>query len=178
MQKNIWIAAADGDLGRVQHLVDVDALDPNVPDEHTYTPMHAAASYAQLDVLAFLIARGGNVDITDDDGDTPLYTVEDIPTARFLVQHGATIDRRNAHGLSPIDHLAEDFPDVAAYLQSLLQPPTPHNAQAEPVSSVADIMQRAEAEGRDPEDELRAAVSRTVAQGLIAGDQLTTDHVA
>ena len=38
------------------------------------------------------------------------------------------------------------------------------------MDSVADIMQRADAEGREPsDDELRAAVSRTVAQGVIAG---------
>lgn len=77
---------------------------------------HAAASYGQLDVLAFLISRGpffrprahtlshshlgGNVNVTDSDGDTPLYTAENIDTARFLVEHGATIDRHNADGVS------------------------------------------------------------------------------
>lgn len=37
------------------------------------------------------------------------------------------------------------------------------------MASAADIMQRAEAEGRDPDEELYAAVSRTVAQGFIGG---------
>ncbi|KAG6900677.1 hypothetical protein C0993_004986 [Termitomyces sp. T159_Od127] len=93
------------------------ALDPNVPDDNTYTPMHAAASYGQLAVLAFLISRGGNVNVTDADGDTPLYTAEDVATARFLVEHGATIDHRNADGVSPIEHVADEYPAVAAYLQ-------------------------------------------------------------
>ncbi|KAG6830643.1 hypothetical protein H0H92_015540 [Tricholoma furcatifolium] len=174
-------------------------------------PLHAAASYGQLDILAFLISRGGNVNITDADGDTPLYTVENIETARFLVEHGAIIDRRNAEGISvrfpqsqpkklfltpqkPIEHLLEDFPHVSAYLQSLgpssesnsasasaPEPPSQHaqNAEAEQLTSalmasVAEIMQRAEAEGRDPEEELRAVVSRTVAEGVLAGYQLTS----
>ncbi|KAG6865729.1 hypothetical protein C0991_012375 [Blastosporella zonata] len=191
MQKNIWVAAGDGDLQRVQ--TTNATHHPNAPDPFTYTPIHAAASYAHLDVLTFLISRGGDVNITDSDGDTPLYTVENIETARFLVEHGAKIDHRNAEGISPIEHLSEDFPSIAAYLQSLLvsgsgSPPPPsapeapsqhaQNAEAEHLTAslmdtVADIMRRAEAEGRDPDDELRAAVSRTVAEGVVAGYQLT-----
>jgi ankyrin repeat protein len=43
---------------------------------------------------------GGDVNITDDDGDTPLYTVENIETARFLVDHGALVARQNMEGIS------------------------------------------------------------------------------
>lgn len=43
---------------------------------------------------------GGDVNVTDEDGDTPLYTVEDIETARWLLEHGATADRSNADGLN------------------------------------------------------------------------------
>ena len=46
------------------------------------------------------IPTGGNVNITDDDGDTPLYTVENIETARFLVEHGAVVEHRNNEGVS------------------------------------------------------------------------------
>ncbi len=38
--------------------------------------------------------------MTDDDGDTPLYTVETLETAVFLVERGATIQRRNNEGIS------------------------------------------------------------------------------
>ena len=41
------------------------------------------------------ILTGGDVNITDEDGDTPLYVVENVETARYLVEHGATINRRN-----------------------------------------------------------------------------------
>jgi len=43
---------------------------------------------------------GGDVNITDGDGDTPLYTVENIETAQWLIDHGALIDRRNNDGVS------------------------------------------------------------------------------
>ena len=45
-------------------------------------------------------APGGDVNIVDDDGDTPLYTVEDIKTAQFLVEQGAVVDRTNNEGVS------------------------------------------------------------------------------
>ncbi|KAJ7739775.1 ankyrin repeat-containing domain protein [Mycena maculata] len=185
--KNIWVAAGDGNLDRVRLLVEQESLSPNAPDEFTYTPMHAAASYGQLQVLEYLISRGGDVNVQDADGDTPIYTVENVETARFLVTHGATLDRQNSEGVSPIDHLREEFSEVASYLQSVLTPesaPTievvqqPSQREQDMASeqltsalmtSVEDIMQRAEAEGRDPEDELRQIVSRTVLEGVVTG---------
>ncbi|KAJ7158801.1 ankyrin repeat-containing domain protein [Mycena filopes] len=185
--KNIWVAAGDGDLDRVRHLIEQESLSANAPDPFTYTPMHAAASYGQLEVLEYLISRGGDVNVQDGDGDTPIYTVENVETARFLVDHGATLDRQNSEGVSPIDHLREEFSEVASYLQSLASPasaPTieimQQPSQREQdlateqltsalMTSVEDIMQRAEAEGRDPEEELRQVVSRTVLEGVVTG---------
>ena len=61
---------------------------------------HAAASYGHIELLDYLISRGGNVNIADEDGDTPLYTVESIGVAQYLIEHGATTDRRNSDGQS------------------------------------------------------------------------------
>jgi len=160
--------------------------------------MHAAASYVQLHVLEYLISHGGNVDVTDEDGDTPLYTVENVDTARWLVEHGATVHRQNNEGVSPIQHLSEDFPQVATYLQTISIPgqtvtgtmsapnpqqPSQHqqNIASEELTSllmrsVQDVMQRAEAEGRDPEEELREVVGRTVLEGVLTGYEMTTDE--
>lgn len=158
---------------------------------------------------------GGDVNISDEDGDTPLYTVENIDTAQWLVDHGAVIDWRNGTGVSvrlprplsslpltivpkPIEHLEEDFPQVAAFLQARLQSEAPLGsvASADPrlsqhsqdaasetltsalIHSVSDIMQRAEAEGTDPDEELRAAVSRTVLEGVFTGYELSTQDSA
>lgn len=40
------------------------------------------------------------MNVTDEDGDTPLYTVETVETAQWLVSRGATIDIRNSEGTS------------------------------------------------------------------------------
>lgn len=43
---------------------------------------------------------GGDVNVTDSDGDTPLYLVEDIETAQFLIENGAVVQRTNNEGIS------------------------------------------------------------------------------
>jgi hypothetical protein len=46
------------------------------------------------------------------------------------------------------------------------------------MQSVHDIMERSEADGRDPDEELRQVVGRTVLEGVIAGYEMTTDNDA
>lgn len=99
----------------------------------------------------------------------------------------------------PIEHLLEDFPEVASYLNSRLDStsflmgpeimsssqPSQHqqNIATEALTSslmhsVNDIMERAEAEGRDPDEELRQIVGRTVLEGVMAGYEMTADSEA
>ncbi|TFY60682.1 hypothetical protein EVJ58_g4986 [Rhodofomes roseus] len=159
-EKNIWVAAGDGDLERVRELIE---------------------------------GQGGDVNITDDDGDTPLYVVENVETARWLVEHGAAVQRQNSEGISPAQCLEEDFPEVATYLNGLN--PTADTASTSPsltqpsqhaqnlasehltsslIQSVQGVMQRAEAEGRDPDEELRQVVERTVLEGMVTGYGMST----
>ncbi|KAG2017901.1 ankyrin repeat domain-containing protein 50, variant 2 [Coprinopsis cinerea AmutBmut pab1-1] len=157
---------------------------------------HAAASYGHIDILDYLISKGGDVNVTDDDGDTPLYTVENVETARYLVERGAVVDRRNLEGVSPIEYLSDDFEEVAAYLQtkSSLPPPSSQPSSTNPsqhaqdaaseqltselMASVHEIMQRGEQDGCDVDSQLAQAVTRAVLGGVEAGYQLadgTTD---
>ncbi|CAE6473495.1 unnamed protein product [Rhizoctonia solani] len=200
--KNIWIAAGDGDLDRVKALIEeqgVHCLDraflgvdelrigvsPNAADDVIgYTPMHAASSYGHIHILTYLISKGGDVNVTDEEGDTPLYTAETVAVAQFLVDHGASVDVTNSEGVSPIEAVEEDFPDVAEYLRSKSSaPPQPrqqeqeHEAASEELTSeliaqTEEIVARAEREGRDPHDEIAALVGRTVLGGMVwAGER-------
>lgn len=58
------------------------------------------------------------MNVTDSDGDTPLYTVEDIPTAQWLVQHGAIVDRRNVEGIT-VSHDASFNAHLVHLVESL-----------------------------------------------------------
>ncbi|KAF5367428.1 hypothetical protein D9758_003672 [Tetrapyrgos nigripes] len=190
---NIWIAASDEPrrkplqvarpsfLDSCQHTTSL-AVSPNAPDPFTYTPMHAAASYGR-----------GNVNITDSDGDTPLYTVESVEIARYLVEKGAVVDRVNAEGISPIAHLSEDFPEVAAFLQTQSSlPPSSENtpstsqqsqyaqnaATEQLTTSLLSQVQSLVDQGMDPdqaEEELRRLVSQAVVQGLVGGYTMAVD---
>ncbi|CEL55520.1 Ankyrin repeat-containing protein P1E11,10 OS=Schizosaccharomyces pombe (strain 972 / ATCC 24843) GN=SPCP1E11.10 PE=4 SV=1 [Rhizoctonia solani AG-1 IB] len=180
--KNIWIAAGDGDLERVKTLIEEQGVSPNAADDVIgYTPMHAAASYGHIHILTYLISKGGDVNITDEEGDTPLYTAESVTVAQFLVEHGALVDVTNSEGVSPIEATEEDFPEVSAYLSSKSSlPPRPQEEQAqvqehdavseeltsELIARTQEIIVRAEREGRDPHDELTALVGRTVLGGM------------
>jgi hypothetical protein len=50
--------------------------------------------------FAITFTTGGDVNVKDGDGDTPIYTVENIETARYLVDHGAVIAIKNNEGKS------------------------------------------------------------------------------
>jgi len=186
LQKNLWVAAGEGDLDRVKDLIENQSLSPNAPDPYTYTPMHAAASYGHIEVLEYLVGRGGDVNVKDNDNETPLFTVESVEVARWLINHGADITIQNADGMTPAQHLAEEFPCVSSYLYSLAPSlPAPTASLPQPSSYTTDqaassitqsiltnaqeIMQRAEAEGRDPEKELREMVGRAVLGGVVTG---------
>lgn len=85
--------------------------------------------------------------MADEDGDTPLYTVENIETARFLVDNGADFMWQNNEGLTvchalvihtpllrlsqPAASLEEEFPQVADFLNSLTATLTSHDGEPE-----------------------------------------------
>lgn len=52
---------------------------------------------------------GGNVNVVDEDGETPLYTVENIETAQFLVNNGADPAWRNHEGLAVCRILSNSY---------------------------------------------------------------------
>ena len=62
--------------------------------------MHASASYAHTDILEYLISVGGDINLRDDDGDTPLYVVESVEMAQWMIERGAQWGVVNEEGLS------------------------------------------------------------------------------
>lgn len=121
MAPNIWVAAADGQQKAVEAYIDSGLFGPNSKDPNGYTPMHAAASYGHRELLQLLVTRGGNINIQDAEGDTPLHHVEDVETAHFLVETlKADTTITNNDGLNAENYIDQeaDFPEVAAYLRN------------------------------------------------------------
>ncbi|RCK66822.1 hypothetical protein Cantr_02854 [Candida viswanathii] len=122
MVSNIWIAAADNQRQIVEHYITSGEFTPNAKDPNGYTPIHAAASYGHINLLQYLIDNGGDINIQDNEGDTPLHHVEDVKTAKYLIEKlKADYKVKNNDGLTAQQYIEEDddFPEVAEYLKTL-----------------------------------------------------------
>lgn len=118
---NFWIAASEGNLESVKNYIESQNIPVNAADPQGYTAIHAAASYNHIDLLNYLFTIGGNPNVQDHDGDTPLHHCEDVETARLLVSHGADWNLKNNDGFSPASYIIEEgeFPELGKYLQIL-----------------------------------------------------------
>lgn len=122
MVSNIWVAAADNQVKIVESYLDSGNFKPDVKDPNGYTPIHAAASYGHIGLLKTLISRGGDINVQDNEGDTPLHHVEDIKTAKVMINElGADYKLKNNDGQTAADYIEEDdeFPELAQYLRTL-----------------------------------------------------------
>lgn len=93
-------------------------------DRHGYSLVHAAVSYNQPEVLRELIQTYKvNVNLLDEDNESPLFAAENAEIARSLVeQYGADWKLRNAEGLTAEEKIgAEEGEDheVHLYLKGL-----------------------------------------------------------
>ena len=83
-------------------------------DEHGYSLPHAAASYNHLDLLRTLIKEFHvNVNIKDEDGETPLFVVETVEAAQCLLEElKADPNISNAEGQSAEERIQADGENV------------------------------------------------------------------
>ncbi|PVV04743.1 hypothetical protein BB560_000748 [Smittium megazygosporum] len=98
MSENIWLAIAEDNFETVKDFIETKKYTANSKDDNGYSPMHAAASYKNLDMLMYLINNKGDPRITDNDGDTPLHFCEEIECAKLLIESGADPKALNNEG--------------------------------------------------------------------------------
>ncbi|KAF2833132.1 hypothetical protein CC86DRAFT_278435 [Ophiobolus disseminans] len=104
-------------------------------DAHGYSLVHAAASYSQLPVLRDLVQKySADVNILDEDGETPLFATEKAEVAQCLVEElGADTSIRNAEGKTAEEKIGEEegqAHEVYQYLKSLRTGGEPASAGA------------------------------------------------
>lgn len=97
-------------------------LHPNLAakqDAHGYSLLHAAASYGHASLLRALVNNYHvDADIKDEDGETALFSVEEVDMAKVLIELGTNMNLRNNEGQTAAEKLADEDeqPAVAAYL--------------------------------------------------------------
>lgn len=120
--QNIWVAAADNKQDIVKQYVESGNFAADAKDPNGYTPIHAAASYGHTELLKYLTEKGGDINVQDNEGDTPLHHVEDVETAKLVIDLGGDYRLKNGDGLTAAEYIEEDdeFPDVVQYLRGLV----------------------------------------------------------
>jgi len=120
MSSNPYLLAADNKPELLPLLRNKPSL-ASAQDEHGYSLVHAAASYNHIDLLRTLVNEFSvNVNVRDEDGETPLFVVETVEAARVLVEElHANTGIMGSDGLTAREKIeAEgDFPAVAEYLK-------------------------------------------------------------
>ncbi|KAJ5249078.1 hypothetical protein N7468_000529 [Penicillium chermesinum] len=125
-QPNPYILACD----QPNTLLELLRANPSIAscqDEHGYSLLHAAASYAHVDLLRALV-KEFNVDVNllDEDGETCLFVAEVPKVARCLVEElGVDYNKTNNEGQKAHEKMEadEEFPQVVAYLREVIGAP-------------------------------------------------------
>ncbi|MCJ1368306.1 hypothetical protein MMC16_007448 [Acarospora aff. strigata] len=119
-QPNLFLLAADNSASLLPLLRASPSL-ASSQDAHGYSLLHAATSYQHLDLLRKLVTEfHANVNITDEDGETPLFVVETVEAAQCLVEElHADVSVRNTEDMTAEEKIEGegDYPTVAAYLR-------------------------------------------------------------
>lgn len=122
----LHIAAAGGHQDIVEELLKQGA-DVNMLDDLKRTPLHAAVASGKTDVAGFLIEQGATIDIfaaarlgkeqqvrsllaadarqihaKGPNGSSPLHFAADAAMAQLLIDHGADVNARDDHDLTPL----------------------------------------------------------------------------
>jgi ankyrin repeat protein len=141
----LWRAARDGDGAEVKRLVELGA-DVNERKGRFYdTALHVAAGKGSLDVVAYLLSKGADVNARDESGLTPLHAAARYPgkggppagseaarnqIAAMLIEHGADVRAVGSDGLTPL-HLAAQEDNVWLVESLLTRGVDPNAPQAQ-----------------------------------------------
>ncbi|OKL63165.1 hypothetical protein UA08_01167 [Talaromyces atroroseus] len=121
LQKSLNMAASNGDVERVQKLVNGHArkyVDVNKPDEEGTVPLIYASCFGHQEVVSALLDAGAFVDKQDRNQWSALMwamTNRHKTIAKVLLDHGASPDIKSSSGGTALDFL-QPGTDISQYL--------------------------------------------------------------
>lgn len=149
---NIWIAASDGNIAKVQAYVQADPSLLQKGDDSGYSPIHAATAWGHKELMHWLVAAGADVHARDADGDTPLHHCDKPEAAEYLITLGASPTMTNAAGQTPpMMHLIDGEEAMVEFWRSKGLIPEGavivESNEADPEAALAAIAEMAEDTG-------------------------------
>jgi len=94
----LYYAAQLGFRDLAEHLITEHPKHLSARGRFQVTPIHAAASAGQVDILSLLIQHGADLNARNRIGDTPLFVASKnarLEVGQILLNHGADIEARN-----------------------------------------------------------------------------------
>jgi ankyrin repeat protein len=130
------------DMKTVRVLLEQGA-DPNEKDHHGSTALHYMVTRQPFNEIAtLLIEHGANVDAMAITGLTPLMQAvfrHNLPTLRFLIDHGASLRIRSHIGFTALDYAYLEYaPEVVKILEEALAQQKPPTIQEQLVAAIWD----------------------------------------
>ncbi|XP_063701496.1 integrin-linked protein kinase [Culicoides brevitarsis] len=81
--------------------------DPNVGDDHGFSPLHWCAKEGHLKLVEMFLSRGARVNATNMGDDIPLHLAAahgHLEVVQMLIRHRSDVNALNEHGNSPLHY--------------------------------------------------------------------------
>ncbi|KAL8562887.1 hypothetical protein ACOMHN_004579 [Nucella lapillus] len=113
-------AAKAGHMDIVQYVLDIDAIDINATDEGGWTPLMWATESQLVNVVKYLVSRGGDPNKKDNEENNALHWAAfagSVEITELFLDLGCELDSPNEHGDRPL-HIAarQDHYEVVVIL--------------------------------------------------------------
>lgn len=106
MAHPIFSACENGDIREVEQMILQDRSCVHAQDNFQFTPLHAVASTDLVDIAQLLLTNGARIDAKNDVGITALHIANYPSMTELLIASGAQIDILDNEGNSPLISLA------------------------------------------------------------------------
>ncbi|XP_076436857.1 uncharacterized protein LOC143276258 isoform X2 [Babylonia areolata] len=113
-------AAKAGHMEIIQYILDIEAIDVNATDEGGWTPLMWATESQLVNVVKYLVSRGGDPNLKDNEENNALHWAAfagSVEIAELFLDLGCELDTPNEHGDRPL-HIAarQDHYEVVVIL--------------------------------------------------------------